>query len=132
MMEKQELLTNYRALVLELEELEMQLRQTGTDGRPAGCRGASAGRTYSRTNDPMAAMVQLADGLEALAQCKREELAALAPEVQRLMERIRDVRTYLIVQRYYVQGQTDGEISLDMQLSRQRVSQLRRAYVCSL
>ncbi len=125
-MTKKELLTTYRTRVIELEELRHQLARVGTDGRPAGCRTMRTDRIIGGTNDPSAAAMHLADGLESLAQRLQQELDALAPEVHKLLLDIRDMKTYLVIQHYYVFAQSDEEIGSLLALSRTRVGQIRR------
>lgn len=129
---KAELLNTYRARVIELDELHYQLNRVGTDGRPGGCRSVSFGGIGRGTNAPEAAALQLADGLEALVRRKEEELRALVPLLEALLSEIGDVRTYLVVQHYYVLGQTDEEIGLHFAMSRTRVNQIRRKFVKGL
>ena len=94
-MTKKELLTAYRATTIELEELRRQLKRVGTDGRPAGVRTMQTDRIARGTNDPEAAAMQLADGLEALLAQREAELAELSAQVDALLAGIRDFRTYL-------------------------------------
>ena len=93
-MTKKELLTAYRATTIELEELRRQLKRVGTDGRPAGVRTMQTDRIAQGTNDPEAAAMQLADGLEALLAQREAELAELSAQVDVLLASIRDFRTY--------------------------------------
>lgn len=128
-MTKQELLTTYRAKVLELEELRYQIERTGTDGRPGGCRGMQTDSISRGTNVPSAAALQLAEGLEALAVRKEEELRQLGVSVEKLLKEISDIRTYLVVQHYYVCGRTDEQIARIMSISRTRANQIRQLYM---
>ena len=93
-MTKKELLTAYRATTIELEELRRQLKRVGTDGRPAGVRTMQTDRIAQGTNDPEAAAMQRADGLEALLAQREAELAELSAQVDVLLASIRDFRTY--------------------------------------
>ncbi len=127
-MTKRELLSNYRETLLELHDLEVQLARTGTDGRPAACRSQSLGSLPS-TNDTAAAMRQLADGLETMAQRKRNELAQMGSAVSALLAGIRDGRTFTVVQHYYLMAETDEAIARQLSLSTSRVNQLRRKYL---
>lgn len=128
-MTKQELLTTYRARVLELEELRYQIERTGTDGRPGGCRSMQTDSISRGTNVPSAAALQLAEGLEALAVRKEDELRQLAVPVETLLRDITDIRTYLVVQHYYVCGRTDEQIARIMSISRTRANQIRQLYM---
>lgn len=127
-MTKKELLSTYRSLVIELEELRRQLNRVGTDGRPHGARTVQLDSTRG-TNDAAAAAMQLADGLEEMLQRKEAELAPLKAEVDALLRGIRDFRTYMVVQHYYVLARTDEQVARAMAVSRCRVNQLRREYV---
>lgn len=128
-MTKQELLTTYRAKVLELEELRYQIERTGSDGRPGGCRGMQTDSISRGTNVPSAASLQLAEGLEALAVRKEAELQELSVPLNKLLQEITDIRTYLVVQHYYVCGRTDEQIARIMSISRTRANQLRQLYM---
>lgn len=127
-MTKKELLTTYRAVVIELEELRQQIKRVGTDGRPAGVRSMQTD-TIRGTNDPAAAAMQLADGLEEMLQRKEQELAGLTTQVDALLRSIRDFRTYMVVQHYYVLARTDEQVARTMSISRGRVNQLRLEYL---
>ncbi len=127
-MTKKELLTTYRAKVIDLEELRHQISRVGTDGRPAGCRTAQTGR-ISGTNDPSAAAMHLSDGLEALADRMEADLHSLAPAVSALLMGIRDTRTYLVIQHYYVFAETDEQIGALLAISKSRANQIRQEYL---
>ena len=128
-MTKKELLTAYRATTIELEELRRQLKRVGTDGRPAGVRTMQTDRIAQGTNDPEAAAMQLADGLEALLAQREAELAELSARVDVLLASIRDFRTYLVIHHYYRLGRTDEQVARAMSISRGRVNQLRLEYL---
>ena len=127
-MNKREILTTYRTLVIELEELQSQLRRVGNDGRPSGIRAAQFDTTRG-TNDPGAAAMQLAEGLEEFIQRKQEEIQQLLPQVDELLRGIKDFRIYMVIQRYYVLARTDDQIARSMSISRARVNQLRLEYL---
>ena len=124
-MTKKELLTAYRAATIELEELRRQLKRVGSDGRPAGVRTMQTDRIARGTNDPDAAAMQLADGLEALLAQREAELTTLSAQVDALLAGIRDFRTYLIIYHYYVLGHTDEQVAHTVSMSKSRVNQLR-------
>lgn len=128
-MTKKELLNTYRSRVIELEELRRQLDRVGNDGRPSGCRTAQYDRIGRGTNDVNAAAAHLADGLEALAQRKEEELMLLTGPVDALLQEIEDFRTYMVVQRYYKLGETDEQVAAALNLSRTHVNRLRSIYL---
>ena len=49
-----------------------------------------------------------------------------------IMARISQLRAYLIVHRYYLMAETDDQISMQLSLSRTRVTQLRLRCVKAL
>ena len=127
-MTKKELLTTYRALVIELEELRLQLRRVGSDGRPNGIKAMQLD-SLRGTNDPGAAAMQLADGLEEFAARKVEEIQQLQTQVDELLHSIKDFRTYMVIHRYYVLARTDEQVARAMSISRGRVNQLRLEFL---
>ena len=127
-MTKKELLNTYRTAVIELEELRHQLSRVGTDGRPAGVHSMQTDAIRG-TNDPAAAAMQLADGLEELLHRKENELSGLSAQVDALLAGIRDFRTYLIIYHYYVLGHTDEQVAHTLSVSRVRALQLRQRYL---
>nr|MBR4280278.1 hypothetical protein [Clostridia bacterium] len=127
-MTKKELLTAYRELTIELEELRRQLKRVGADGRPAGVQALQTDRVTRGTNNPGAAAIQLADGLDVLLERKESEQAALSKEVDTLLAGIRDFRTYLVIYHYYVLARTDEQVARTLSISRVRALQLRQRY----
>lgn len=127
-MTKKEVLNSYRAAVIELEDLRRQVARVGTDGRPAGMRSMQLD-SIRGTNDPAAAAMQLADGLEEMLHRKEDELAELTAQVNVLLQRIHDFRTYLIIYHYYVLGHTDEQVARTLSVSRVRALQLRQHYL---
>lgn len=127
-MTRKELLDACREGVIELKEMELQLRLLGHDGRPAGIRSIQPDG-IAGTNHPAAAVWQMADGLEACIARKREEVGALTQQALEMMTGITNLRTYLIVQHYYLMAETDDHISTQMALTRARVNQIRLRYL---
>ena len=130
-MTNKELLDTCREGVLELKEMELQLQLLGHDGRPAGIRAIQPGGV-SGTNHPDAASWQVADGMEACIARKREEVETMTRQAMEIMARISQLRAYLIVHRYYLMAETDDQISMQLSLSRTRVTQLRLRCVKAL
>lgn len=130
-MTKKELLTNYRAKVIELEELRHQLLRIGTDGRPSGVHSPQMDFIARGTNNSVAAALQLADGLEALQRQKEEELAQLSRQIDALLKDIKDFRTYIVIQNYYVLAKTDEQVARTISMSKSRVNQIRMEYLRS-
>lgn len=130
-MTKKELLTTYRTQVIELEELRRQLNRAGTDGRPSGVRTVQTDRIATGTNDGAAAAMQLEDGLEEMLRRKEAEQQALAEPVGALLRSIRDFRTYMVIQHYYILAKTDEQVARAISMSKSRVNQLRTSYLRS-
>lgn len=123
-MTNHELMQQYRTTVLDLQELEVQLNRAIRSGRPSDVRSPSFDHTPG-TNDPVAASMQEADGLEAMIARKRGELAEMAMSIGQVMAKISGFRTFMVVQQYYLQASTDAQIGLRLGLSRARVNQIR-------
>lgn len=126
-----EMLQAYRAAVLYLDELTMQLERMGSNGAPQGVRSLQLDGLRG-TNDPAAAALQAAEGMEAMIRQKRDELAELSAGVWPLLGRIGDYRTYMVIQRYYLQGHSDSDIARNLCISRTRVNQIRHSYLSSV
>lgn len=126
-----EMLQAYRAAVINLDELTVQLDRMGSSGAPQGARGQQLDGLRG-TNDPAAAALQAAEGMEAMIRRKRDELAELSAGVWPLIARIGDCRTYMVVQRYYLQGHSDSDIAKNLCISRTRVNQIRHSYLSSV
>lgn len=124
-------LKQYRILIFEMTALQEQIRQAERAGMP---RGVLTQRydAIPGTNDPSAAARQLLDGLEALAQRKQQEIDALRPQIDNLLNSISDFRTLIILQQYYLNAQTDEQISQLMNLSDRYICRIRNAFVRSL
>ncbi|MGN0778881.1 MAG: hypothetical protein ACI4MJ_07030 [Aristaeellaceae bacterium] len=124
-------LRRFRSLTIELTALEQQLRACGQTGRP---RGVMTQRydTLRGTNDPAAAALQLAEGLEAMAQRKREELALLRPQVEAALSQVSDFRLLVVLRRYYLAGETDEQAAEAVHLSDRYVCRMRNAFLRSL
>lgn len=130
-MTKKEVLTEYRAKVIELQELRHQLNRIGTDGRPSSGRSAQVDDLHRGTNHPGAAALQLADGLEAMQRRKEEELMQLGQQIDLLLRDIKDFRTYIVIQNYYVLARTDEQVARTISMSKSRVNQIRMEYLRS-
>ena len=127
-MTNRELLEAYREAVIDLQELSQQLERAGRIGAPQGA-GAIRLDAVRGTNNPMAASVQVADGIGAMMERKRGALAGLAAPVHSLLADIGDPRTLMVIQGYYLQAETDANIARDLRMSRCRVNQIRNNYL---
>lgn len=127
-----EILREYRDTVLEIEELKRQMERACPKGAPAGCRSVGPGGLLPSTNDPMAAAMQLADGLEAMIGLKQTRLEELNPQVCRALTAITNGRVLQIAQYYYLLAQTDEQIGHALGLSTTRINQIRNRYIRSV
>ena len=128
-MQTSEILNAYRRAVTEIDELERQVEQVIPSGGPSGVRGGLGRNAGPSTNNAMAAAMQMADGMGELVRQKKECLARLDGDVNRLMAAITDGREYQIVTRYYLMGESDDSIGMSMGLSRSRIGQIRRRFL---
>ncbi|MGN0747512.1 MAG: hypothetical protein ACI4ML_12610 [Aristaeellaceae bacterium] len=124
-------LKRYRSLMIELTALEQQLRQVERTGRPSGVM-TQRYDSLRGTNDPTSAAIQLAEGLEAYARRKREELALLKPQVDAALAQVSDFRLLVVLQRYYLAGETDEQAAEAVHLSDRYVCRMRNAFLRSL
>lgn len=130
-MTNREMLGAYRAAVIDLQELNVQLERIGGNGRPRGVQSIRLDAVRG-TNDPAAAALQAAEGIEEMIDRKRTELADLAVPVGALMSKIGNLRTYMVIQQYYLLASTDANIARDMSMSRARVNQIRNDYLAQV
>ena len=130
-MTNKEMLLTYRAAVIELQELAVQLDNVTALGKPRGTAGVRLDAVRG-TNDPVAAAMQAADGIEAMIGRKQKELADLAAPLATMMDGIRSTRMRLVVQMYYKQAETDATIASRMCMSRARVNQIRNDFLAQI
>lgn len=130
-MNGKDVLQAYRTAVIDLQELSVQLENTGHSGKPHGAAGLKLD-SLPGTNNPVAAAIQAADGIEEMIRRKRDELAELAGPVGMLMTEIRSPRTFMVIQSYYLRAETDANIAREMCMSRGRVNQIRNDYLMQL
>lgn len=131
-MSEREVLADYRERVLALKELEDQIARCGTTGAPAGRLTVRLEGMPRGTNEPVAAAMQLSDGLEAMAKRQRQELGQLWPAVLAVTSRIDDVKLYMIIHQYFVLAQTIEEIAGRLFVSPRTVARLKKGYLDSL
>jgi DNA-directed RNA polymerase specialized sigma24 family protein len=135
MSREQEILTNYRLIVMEIETLERQSKFLNKYiGGPRPVRSPQLTGMPRGTNDPEAAMLQRVEEddpifhIEALSK----ELREMMLEFEAILKTISDRRLSIIVRNYYALGWTDERIAEDMELSRQTVQKIRADYFNSL
>ena len=134
MSREQEILTDYRLIVMEIETLERQSKFLNKYiGGPRPVRSPQLTGMPRGTNDPEAAMIQQKDDdpiyhIEELSR----ELREMMMEFEYIVNKIKDRRLFIIVRNYYALGWTDERIAESMELSRQSVQKIRSDYFNSL
>lgn len=135
MTRKQEILTDYRLIVMEIETLERQSKFLNRYiGGPRPVRSPQLTGMPRGTNDPEAAMLQQVEADDPLFRIEdlSRELREKMMEFEAILSEIRDRRLSIIVRNYYALGWTDERIAEDMELSRQTIQKLRADYFNSL
>lgn len=132
---KQEILTDYRLIVMEIETLERQSKFLNKYiGGPRPVRSPQLTGMPRGTNDPEAAMLQTVEEDDPLYRIEElsNELRDMMLEFETIVNQIRDRRLFIIVRNYYALGWTDERIAENMELSRQTVQKVRSDYFNSL
>jgi hypothetical protein len=132
---KQEILTDYRLIVMELETLERQSKFLNKYiGGPKPLRGVQLTGMPRGTNDPEAAMLQQNEEDDPVFHIEElsKELGRMVNEFENIVNQITDRRLFIIVRNYYALGWTDEKIAENMDLSRQTVQKVRSDYFNSL
>ena len=135
MTRKQEILTDYRLIVMEIETLERQSKFLNRYiGGPRPVRSPQLTGMPRGTNDPEAAMLQQVEDDDPLFRIEdlSRELREKMMEFEAILSEIHDRRLSIIVRNYYALGWTDERIAEDMELSRQTIQKLRADYFNSL
>ena len=131
-MTAKEILTSCRDAVLELRKLNEQLARCLPTGEPSGVNAQQYDADPPGTNDPTAAAIQLYEGLMA----QRDELALQVSRISKtawnILRTIKEPRSLVILNNYYLLGLTDQEIAQAQKLTRVYITQLRHAALESL
>ena len=135
MSHEQEILTDYRMIVIEIETLERQSKFLNQYiGGPQPVRSPQLTGMPRGTNDPTAAIMQTVEEddptfrIEQLSKDLREK----AIEFEVILDRVKDRRLQIIVRNYYALGWTDDRIAEQIGLSQTHVNRLRTEYFNSL
>ena len=132
MMTAKEILTSCRDAVLELRKLDAQLTRCLPTGQPTGVKAQQYNADPPGTNDPTAAAIQLYEGLMS----QRDELALQVSRISKtawnILRDVKNVRSLVILNNYYLLGMTDQEIAQAQELTRVYITQLRHAALESL
>ena len=135
MTREQEILTDYRLIVMEIETLERQSKFLNKYiGGPRPVRSPQLTGMPRGTNDPEAAMLQQIEENDPLFRIEElsRDLREMMMEFETIVNRIKDRRLFIIVRNYYALGWTDEKIAENMELSRQTVQKIRSDYFNSL
>ena len=132
---KQEILTDYRLIVMEIETLERQSKFLNKYiGGPKPVRSPRLTGMPRGTNEPEAAMMQTVEDDDPIYRIEElsRELQEMLLEFETIVNGIRDRRLFIIVRNYYAMGWTDERIAEQIDLSRQSVQKIRSDYFNSL
>ena len=135
MSREQEILTDYRLIVMEIETLERQSKFLNKYiGGPRPVRSPQLTGMPRGTNDPEAAMLQKVEEDDPIYHIEElsRELKEMMLEFEQIVNEIKDRRLFIIVRNYYALGWTDEKIAENMELSRQSVQKIRSDYFNSL
>jgi len=135
MTREQEILTDYRLIVMEIETLERQSKFLNKYiGGPRPVRSPQLTGMPRGTNEPEAAMLQQVEEDDPIYHIEQlsADLRDMMNEFEQIVNRIRDHRLLIIVRNYYALGWTDERIAENMELSRQTVQKIRSDYFNSL
>ena len=139
----QEILMDYRLIVMEIETLERQSKFLNRYiGGPRPVRSPQLTGMPRGTNDPEAAMLQQIEEDDPLFRIEElsEELRGMVAEFEAIVNRITDRRLFVIVRNYYGLGWTDekiaeyfdGDDNGRRMMARQTVQKIRSDYFNSL
>ena len=132
---KQEILAEYRLIVMEIETLERQSKFLNKYiGGPKPVRSPQLTGMPRGTNNPEAAMMQQVEDDDPLYRIDElsAELRGMTVEFENIVNQIKDRRLFIIVRNYYALGWTDERIAELLELSRQTVQKDRSEYFGSL
>ena len=135
MSREQEILTDYRLIVMEIETLERQSKFLNKYiGGPRPVRSPQLTGMPRGTNDPEAAMLQQIEEDDPLYHIEKlsADLKEMTVEFERIVNRITNRRLFVIVRNYYALGWTDEKIAEHLELSSQTVQKERSEYFNSL
>lgn len=143
MSREQEILTDYRLIVMEIETLERQSKFLNKYiGGPRPVRSPQLTGMPRGTNNPEAAMMQTIEEDDPLFRIEElsEELREMVTEFEAIVNRITDRRLFVIVRNYYGLGWTDekiaeyfdGDDNGRRMMARQTVQKIRSDYFNSL
>lgn len=131
-MTNREVLERCRALILEINDIQRQLLRAMPTGAPSGVKAQQYKSEPGGTNDPHSACMQLCDGLEQRLETKRLEWEETRQHAWRIIKWAVDIltpRDMVILDHYYILGQTDEKIAGSQGLTRETVNRIRNALI---
>lgn len=125
-MTNHEILLNCRAGVIALRQLNHLLENTQPFVQPACTETQHFCGTTHGTNVPMAAAMQLYDGLKTQEEKLTAEVTHLTKAAWRIIERAGTPQHMVILNHYYMMGMTDQEIAVQQGITREHACRKRR------
>ena len=128
-----ETLQECRMATMEEKALSRQIDRLLQIGAPRGI-GSQAIEPAGdrRTNNPTAGQMQKLEGLiEKLIQ-KRDENLNIIEQAERILDRIVDRKDRVLIRYYYVEGASEYEIAMELDMSRPWVNQRRNQVLDAL
>ena len=133
MSREQEILTDYRMIVMEIETLERQSKFLNKwIGGPKPVRSPQLTGMPRGTNEPEAAMMQTIEEDDPILLIEQLSADLREKQFEVIVNRIHDRRLFIIVRNYYALGWTDERIAEHIELSQTHVNRLRTEYFNSL
>ncbi len=131
-MTARETLSSCRAAVLELRKLDDQLARCLPTGQPSGLRAQRYDADPPGTNEPTAAAIQLFDGLMSQREKLASTVSRISKSVWDTLHSIKDARSLVILNNYYLLGMTDQDIAQTQDLTRETICRLRHEAIAAL
>ena len=121
-----ETLQECRMAAMEERALSRQIERLAMIGGPRGVGSqAMAPAGDRKTNNAAAKHLQQLDGLIEKLIRRRDENISIMQRAEDVIEKVRDRRERVIIRCYYVEGESDYEIANQMEITAQRIQQVR-------
>lgn len=135
-MERCEILTRYRWLMLEAETLLRQADKVMGIGIPADVRSTWPSKDKFNgvpgTNDPEAAGAQRFDGYIQSLRDRAAELLSICGQFESTLNLLADDQERVICRRYYALGLTDEQIAQEIHMDQSTVCRIRNKAIAGL
>ncbi len=121
-----ETLQECRMAAMEERAISRQIERLAMIGGPRGVGSQAMEPAGDRkTNNATAAHLQKLDGLIDKLVKMRDENVDIMLRAEEVIEKVKDHRERVIIRCYYVEGESDYEIAAQMELTAQRIQQVR-------